>query len=154
MRLDIEHPEFKTKRLAVETAGWFSGSKLLVNGAIAEKRKGRFTVPSDSGAEVSIELKYNLLDPIPKVKIGDETLELAPPLQWYEYAWIGIPILLVFVGGAIGGLVGAMGARANGRVFRGNHGAPAKYGISALITIGVPVAYIVLATLFRMAVEW
>ena len=152
MQLVIEHPGFKSQRLAVETAGWFSGPKLLVNGSVVEKRKGRYAVPSDSGVEVSVELKYNFLDPIPKVKIGDEPLELAPPLQWYEYAWIGIPVLLIFMGGAIGGFVGALGVCTSCRVFRGNHTVPAKYGLSALITMGALIAYVVLATLFQMAV--
>jgi len=96
MQLVIEHPRFKSRRFAVETAGWFSGPRLLVNGSVVEKRQGRYAVPPDSGVEVSVELKYNLFDPIPKVKIDDQPLEVAPPLHWYEYAWVGIPVLLIF----------------------------------------------------------
>jgi hypothetical protein len=150
MRIEITHPAFRTQRLAVETAGWLSGPRLLLNGSPVKKQKGRFSVESDVGQETSVELKYNLLDPIPKVKVADETLELAPSFQWYEYAWIGIPVFLVAIGGAIGGFVGALGAVANGRVFRGTYSTGAKYAIAGLVTLGAVVAYVVLATVFQL----
>jgi len=53
-----------------------------------------------------IQMRYNLLDPIPTIKIGDAAVELAKPLRWFEYAWIGLPMRLVFAGGALGGFVG------------------------------------------------
>lgn len=152
MQLQLTHPAFKNQRVAIEAAGWFAGPKLLVNGVLAEKHKGAYLVASDSGAQIPIKLKYNLLDPIPKVTVGAESVELAPPLKWYEYAWAGIPVLLVFTGGAIGGFAGALGACASGRVFRSDRSAAAKYGISALITVGALVAFVVLATIFQMLV--
>ena len=91
--------------------------------------------------------------PRPKIKIGDEIVELASPLKWYEYVWIGIPIVLVFSGGAIGGLVGVVAAIASGKIFRGNNGSAAKYGLSALITLGSFIAFVVLATVFQLLVD-
>jgi hypothetical protein len=152
MQLDVVHPTFRTRRLAVETAGWFTGPKLLVNGLGAEKRKGSYLVASDAGVETSVKLKYNFLDPIPKVSIGDESVELAPSLQWYAYVWIGIPVLLIFIGGAIGGFVGALGALANARVFRSDFSTPAKYGISVLISVGAFIAYVALAIIFQLLI--
>ena len=152
MQLAIQHPAFKEQRLVVETAHWFRGPRLLLNGTVVPKKNGRYTVAADSGAEIAIQMKYNYLDPIPKVKVGDETAELASPLKWYEYVWIGIPIVLVFSGGAIGGLVGAMGATASGRVFRSGRGSFAKYGLSAAISLGAFVAFVILATVFQSLV--
>jgi hypothetical protein len=152
MQIEVQHPSFKTQRLTVETASWFRGPRLLVNGAVVQKKKGRYTVTSDPGAEISIQLKYNYLDPIPKIKIGDEVVELASPLKWYEYVWIGIPIVLVFSGGVIGGLVGAVAANASGNVFRSDRSGAAKYGLSALITFGAILAFVVLATVFQLLI--
>lgn len=152
MQIEVVHPAFRTQRLAVETAGWLRGPRLLLNGSPAEKHKGRFTVRSDTGQDTTIELKYNYLDPVPRVRIAGEAVELAPPLRWYEYAWIGIPLLLVFVGGAIGGFTGAVGTVASGRVFRGGYSVPAKYGLSALITLSAFVAFVILATAFQWLV--
>lgn len=153
MQLEIQHPAFRTQRLAVETAGWFSGPKLLLNGSAVKKQKGRFPVASDSGEETPVQLKYNFLDPIPKVAIAGETLQVAPSFRWYEYAWIGIPMLLLFIGGAIGGGVGAMGAIANGHVFRSGYSTPARYGLSAFVTVAAFIVYGVLATAFQTLVR-
>lgn len=152
MQLEVQHPEFKAQRLTVETAGAFHGPRLLLNGTVVKRQKGRYTVTADSGAEITIQLKYNYLDPIPKIKIGEEVTELANALKWYEYVWIGIPIVLVFSGGAIGGFVGAIAANTSGRLFRGDRSSLAKYGLSALVTLGALVAFIVLATAFRLLI--
>jgi len=152
MQLQLIHPAFTTQRVAIETAGWFTGPKLLANGAIVKKQKGTYLVVSDSGAEIPVKLKYNFIDPIPKVTVAEDSVELALPLKWYEYAWAGIPVLLIFTGGAIGGFVGALGACASGRVFRSDRGPMAKYGISALISVGALVAFVVLASIFQLIV--
>lgn len=130
MQIEVQHREFKKQKLTVETAGWFHGPRLLLNGTIVPIQKKRYTVKADSGVEISIQLKYNYLDPIPKIKIAEEIVELANPLKWYEYMWMGIPIVLVVSGTAIGGLLGIMGGNASGRVFRNERGSLAKYGLS------------------------
>ena|ERR1700689_857509 len=99
MRIEIKHPAFKSQRMSVKTASFFTGPKLLLNGVVAKRNGRSYLVMSDSGQEVPVKVLYNFLDPIPKVKIGEEMIELAKPLQWYEYVWIGIPMLLVFAGG-------------------------------------------------------
>lgn len=152
MYIEVQHPEFMTQRLTVETAGFLRGPRLLVNGVVAKKKKGRYTVTSDSGAEISIQLKYNYLDPIPKLKIGDNITVLASPIKWYEYVWMDIPIILVFSGGAIGGLVGAVAANASGKIFRSQRSSPVKYGLSALITLGAFIVFVVFATVFQLLV--
>ncbi|MGA7749640.1 MAG: hypothetical protein WCA63_05785, partial [Gallionella sp.] len=77
MQLEVQHPAFKVQRLSVETARAFLGPRLLLNGTFLKKQKGRYTVKADSGAETTIQLKYNYLDPIPKIKIGEEVIEIA-----------------------------------------------------------------------------
>ena len=123
MRIEVSHPAFKRQRLAVETASSvFSGPKLLLNGVAVKKVKGRYPVASDSGAEKLVQMRYNLIDPVPTLKIDEQPVNLLEPLQWYEYAWSGLPFLLVFAGGALGGLVGGVATIANGRIFRSNKG--------------------------------
>jgi hypothetical protein len=152
MEIPVAHPEFQIRRLAIETAGWIRGPRLLVNGAPVKRAKGRYTVTSDAGTEVAIELKHNFLDPVPKVKIGDNLVELARALKWYEYVWLGIPIVLLFTGGGLGALVGILAVYASARVFRADLNVFAKYGITALISLGAFVAFAVLATVFKMLI--
>ena len=108
MQIEVLHPEFKSQRITVEPAANFSGQKLLLNGVVVKKQKGRYVVTSDSGAETTIQLKYHYLDPIPKIKINDEVTEIASPLRWYEYFWI-IPFVLVVTAEAICGFCGGFG---------------------------------------------
>ncbi len=149
MEIAIQHPAFKMRRLTVETAGFFRGPRLLVNGVPAERQKGRYTVPSDTGESVLIELKHNFLDPIPKVKIGDQLIELARSLTWYEYLWLGIPIILVFTGGGLGALIGILAVYASARVFRGERSTFAKYGLTALISVAAFIVFVIFAVFFQ-----
>jgi hypothetical protein len=152
MRIEIQHPAFKSQRLSVETASIFAGPKLLLNGAVV-KRKGRgYLVQSDSGQDVAVKVMYNFLDPIPKIKIGEETIELAKPLKWYEYVWIGIPMLLVFAGGALGGFVGAGSTVVNGRIFRSDRGAASKYALTGVTTVAGAAIFFVIAVAIQIAI--
>jgi len=149
MQLEVQHPAFRVQRLSVETAGWLRGPQLVLNGTVVKKQLGRYTVAADSGAETSIQLRYNYLDPIPKLAIGDNAVELANSLTWYEYAWMGIPFVLVLSGGGLGGLVGLIAAHANGRVFRSDHSSSVKYGLSGLVTLGSFGVFLVLVSLIQ-----
>jgi len=40
------------------------------------------------------------------VVFDGQTITLVSPLRWYEYAWMSLPLLLVFAGGALGALFG------------------------------------------------
>jgi hypothetical protein len=152
MELPITHPAFRTQKLAVETAGFFRGARLLVNGDPAQRIKGKYTVKSDGGTEVSVELKANFLDAVPKAKIGDDLVELARALTWYEYFWLGIPILLVFIGGGLGALVGIFAVYSSARVFRADLNAFAKYAFTGLISIGAFVVFAVLAIVLQILI--
>jgi hypothetical protein len=149
MRIEVRHPAYATQQLSVETASLLGGPKLLLNGEIVKRQKGRYPVAADSGAEALIQMRYNLVDPIPTLKIDDEPVRLAEPLHWYEYAWGGLPILLVFTGGALGGLVGGIAAVLNGRIFRSDRGAVAMYGLTAVVTLSAAVIFLVLAVAVR-----
>lgn len=153
MRIGIKHPAFKTKRLSVEAATFFAGPKLLLDGVVLKRKGGRYLVASDSAQELPIKILYNFLDPIPKVKIGDGTLELAKPLQWYEYVWIGIPMLLVFAGGALGGFVGAGSTVVNGRIFRSERSTVGKYALAAVTTVAGAAIFFALAIAIQIAIK-
>lgn len=150
MRYEIEHSEFKGKKLAVRSAGWFSGSQVSVDGVSIKERKGAYPVIGDSGAETLVQLRSRFLDPVPKVVIGEEIIELESPLKWYEYLWIGIPILLIIAGGAFGALCGVMATIVSGKIFRGQRGTFAKYGLSALSSLAAAAVYLVFAIIIHL----
>jgi hypothetical protein len=106
----------------------------------------------DSGAETLIQMKFNLIDPVPTLKIDEETIKLVESLRWYEYAWGGLPILLVYAGGALGGLVGGVATIANGRIFRSDRTTVAKYGLAGVVTVSAVVTFFVLAIALRLLI--
>ena len=56
-------------------------------------------------------------------------------LQWYEHAWCGLPLLLLFIGGALGGACGGAGYALSAAVFKKAMPTPAKYVLSLLISM-------------------
>jgi len=150
MRIGIKHPAFKSKHLSVEQASFFSGPKLFLDGMAVTKQKGLYPAVSDSGQPVMVQMRYNLLDPIPTVKIGDAAIELAKPLRWFEYAWISLPMLLVFAGGALGGFVGGGSTVVNGRIFRSER-TVAKYPLAAVTTVAGAAVFFVIAAAIQVA---
>src|SRR5688500_2858002 len=131
MQLPVQNPEFSAQRLMVEPARLSSGPSLFLNGVKLKGRRRAYLMRCDSGLELLVKMKYNYLDPFPKLTIRDEIVLLASPLKWYEYLCIGIPFTLVFIGGAIGGLCGGVGAAGNGRIFRSERNLFVKIGLSS-----------------------
>lgn len=146
--IPVQAKGFEGRRLAVQTAGMFSGPKLLIDGAPAKQEKGHYLLRDNAGNRVQGKLIYNYIDPIPKVEIAGNVVQLARPLKWYEYVWMGFPILLLFHGGALGAMCGVWAVLSNVRIFRGDRSPVAKYLITGAISIVAVVGYIVLASLF------
>lgn len=73
-------------------------------------------------------------------------------LKWYEHVACGWPLVLVFVGGAIGGACGGAAYMINGNIFKADHPTPLKYVYSFLVGIGAIVLYfgcaMILVTVF------
>jgi hypothetical protein len=142
MEIRITHPRLEKQRVVVKTAGFLTITgkpKVFLNGDPVKgktKWRGKFlyTVTDDTGAEVEISIRVVFFDPFPRVTVGEDRIQLAPPLVWLEYVWIALPLLLVVAGGAVGGLIGAIAAYINGRIFRLAQGNFAKYGFTGLVT--------------------
>ena len=73
----------------------------------------------DDGSEVTLKLKNVFFDPVPQIVANeDQVIKVTEPLKWYQWVWSGLPILLVFAGGAIGALFGIIASSISIRVFR------------------------------------
>jgi hypothetical protein len=125
---------FEKRDLTIRTSFWRQ-PKLFIDGTVVKRKKRVFTVRNNSGEEVKIEMKLNPFDPIPRLKVNGTAFQIFPPLKWHEYAWVSLPVALIIIGGAIGGMFAVAGAHANFRVFRSSQSVARKYGISFLITI-------------------
>ena len=154
MDYPFEHPAFRGRSLAVRAAGYFRRARLVVDGAELAGKWGKFSLHDSQGQPHEVKLKASFLDPIPKVILDGTTIELARPLAWYEYAWMGLPILLVVAGGALGALFGIAGTYASTRIFRGERGSAAKYALSGLVSVGAVAGFLAAAVAFQLLVVW
>jgi hypothetical protein len=79
----------------------------------------------------------------------------APPekrrLRTHEYVVAGIPLLLMFVGGAVGGAAGGCAFVVNVKIFQGPMAPVKKYALSTLVTIAAYAAYVLAAGLLALA---
>jgi hypothetical protein len=151
--LAIDDPDFFGRGLAVRTAGWFRGPRVVIDGDVVKGRWGRFIVRDNRGQSVTVQLKSNHIDPIPKVTIGSREVVLARPLVWYEYVWSGLPIIMAYHGGAIGALCGFAALQRSAAVFRAEGSEAKKFLLTGLISGAAVVAYFILGSIFLALVR-
>ena len=97
----------------------------------------------DDGAEVLASWKPMALGfDAPQLLIEGKTIPLVRPLQWYKYTWCGLAIFLLFVGGAIGGLLGGLAFTLNVQVFRMELNPFLKFLFSAAISMLAVLLYL------------
>lgn len=153
MDIEINQPGFEGRGLKVRAAGLFSGPRLIIDGVIIKGKRGRCEVRNNTGAGVTIKLKPSFLDPIPQLEIEGERVNLSRPLMWYEYIWMGLPLILMYSGGALGGGIGFGAAYSSARIFRSERSTPVKYLLTSLISIGAAAIFFVLALLIQSLIK-
>ncbi len=153
MDIPIRLTGLENQNLALRAAG-FSGPQLLLDGnPVVKQKDGFFKLKSDSGSLLAIKFKNRFLDPIPDLIVGGRTLTLVPPLQWYQYAAMALPLILLFLGGALGGLIGGIGAYMNSRIFRSDLNEGMKYGLVMLVSITAFITYAIAAAFLLAALK-
>jgi hypothetical protein len=151
-RIPIELDRFKGKKLSLQAARFWSGPKIFENDAPLKRQKGKYLIRDNGGREAIIKLKYNLIDSIPRLVVDGETIDLVAPLKWYEMMWIGLPVLLIFAGGAIGAVLGFLATSCSGKIFRSNNNIFAKYLLTGILSGFSILAYILAAgTIYNIA---
>jgi hypothetical protein len=138
---------FEGRQLVVESAGFFSGPRLMLDGQPASKgpKRGQLLLRRNDGVDVIAQLRNVFVDPIPQVTVDGKTIKLAEPLPWYVWVWSGLPILLAFMGGALGAGLGMAAMMINGRVFRTDMHGALKFAITGAISLVTTLVFFVLA---------
>jgi hypothetical protein len=154
MDYPFEHTDFEGRSLALRTSGFFAAARLVVDGAEVTATKGKFALHDNQGLARELKLKASFLDPVPKVVLDGTTITLVSPLKWYEYAWMALPVVLVFTGGALGALFGMTAAYSSARIFRSDRGLVAKYMLSGLASLGAVAGFLAGATALQLLISW
>lgn len=126
---------FEDQKITVEVSYW-TGPKLFINGVRAQKgiKRGEMILQRSDSTHAVARWKQGLLGlDVPQLIVDGKVVMLVEPLKWYEYVWAGLPVLLVFIGGALGGLIGASAYVLNIKVFR----LTMNYFLKYVVTTGV-----------------
>lgn len=103
-------PGHSDLNLCLRSGGLFSGAQILKDGVPLKKSKAVIAVPLAEGSSLELKLKVGLDMFTPKVLFEDHEIEVMPPLPFLWVAWAYLPFVLIFVGGALGGLCGGAAA--------------------------------------------
>ena len=152
MRYPVNAPGFASHPVELETAGMFSGARLLQGGEPAPNgsRRGTFSLRQDDGRAVIARFRPSpfVIDPVPALEIDGRRIEVVRSFRWYELTWIALPVVLVFVGGVLGAIVGFVAAAINAQIMRTGQPLAARYLLTAGVTAFAVAAYGVIGILF------
>jgi hypothetical protein len=152
MRIDIDNPRFENTGLQVDTGGLFGSAALFKDGQELEPdENGAYFVEDTNGEKATIRFQNVALDPVPKLLIDSYEHDVVEPLQWYEWGWVGLPFVLVTIGGCLGGALGGMAFGLNATIFRSTDNAALKWGASAAVTVAAFGIFFVLAVALELA---
>lgn len=137
MQHSIHAEGFEGRQLIVESSGWLSGPRLMLDGQPAPKgpKRGQLLLRRNDGANAVAQLRGVFIDPIPRLTIDGTSINIAEPLPWYVWIWSGLPLILLVFGGALGGGLGAAAMTINGRVFRADMPTALKFAITGAISL-------------------
>ncbi len=121
--------------------------ELRQDGRVVE-RKGnlspKFYIMNTSGEKEEIKV-YQGLDFVPTVTFRGQKTRLAERLSAIEYLIGSLPILLVFFGGAIGGMCGFVGASINYGYMQSEKNRMKQIGVSVVVSVLSYLVYLVIA---------
>ncbi len=145
---------FEGQKIEVQPASFFGSAKLLVNNVEARKgvKRGEMLLTRNDGREVVAAWRNNFLD-VPKLMVDKQVVDVAKPLAWYEWIWNGWPIVLLFAGGALGGLIGALALVLNINIFRSQNNTLLKYLITGAISIVALFVYLILGIALTLLIN-
>jgi hypothetical protein len=129
--------------------------KLFFNDQPAPRgpKRGTFVLPKTDGTEATARLLPAFNRVVPNLEVDGVKHELGPKLNTGLLIMSAIPIGLVGIGGALGGLCGGTGWAINQAVLRSSHPTIVKVLIMVGVTLFTGLLWFVLVTLFRAAVR-
>lgn len=137
----IDAPEFDGHEFKMRFHFW-SGPRLYLDDNIQKPvRRSLFSytrfykIKDENGRDIDVTIKSKILDPTPVIKIEGRSYPITYDLRWYEFIWLGLPLLLFLLGGLLGIIIGAVTIFINSRYFQSRRRPLEKYSLTGLIMI-------------------
>ena len=154
MIYQVSVPGCEGRNIELRT-GYFSSPKLLVDGQPAPKgpHRGELLLRRSDGTDVVVSWKRMFLGlDVPQLLVGGQAVKVVEPLAWYEMVWCGLPVVLVFAGGALGGLIGAVAVSINAKIFREQPSLVPKFAFTGMLSVAAGTLYFSIAlAILRLA---
>lgn len=133
MEVPVAFSGLEPGRLTLRSMG--IGGALYLDGSRLRARKGLLEVPTRDGP---VEVRYvprRLGFDVPDLEVDGRQVEVVPALPVAALALAVLPLLLIFVGGALGGLLGGAAATANLAVMRTGMPWAARVPVCLVMTV-------------------
>jgi hypothetical protein len=152
MRHPLNVPGFEGRTLEIDAGAFVK--RLYVDGSQAAKgnKLGQMLLRRNDGREVIAKWTPSF-DPAPSITIDGAAFRTAPPLAWYQWLVVGAPLCLLFIGGALGGLCGALAATANAQLVRSSLPAALRYAGAICLTLFATAVYVAVAGALQAALR-
>jgi len=153
MKYDIDLRGFENRDLFVESAGFLGGPRIIIDGKPAPKgsKRGQYILTDNNKFKVVVQIRQVFLDPVPQLIVDGQVVKLAESLNALQWIWSGLPIILVFLGGALGGVLGATAFWLNTRIFRSEMSSVEKFILTGIVSAIAVIVFFVLASLLGLA---
>lgn len=154
MEFPIPVEGFENRNLTLKAGGFWKGARIWIDGQPAAKapKRGYYLLKRNDGQEVMARFR-GFLNPIPPVEIDGRLFHVVEPLKWYQWVWCGWPIVLMFMGGFLGALLGGGAFVTNARIFREDINGVLKYFVTAVVSIVAVVLFVLIAGSVQLALK-
>lgn len=128
---------FPDSTFTITTSIWTGRMKLFMNDKMLEQSKEQgkpFLIPAGDGNFIKAFQNRTFGDITPSLIINEQVIQIVDKLKWYQYTMAVLPLLLCFIGGALGGLFGGPGAYLVLHIFMKEQGKAISY-VKAVIAI-------------------
>ncbi len=141
----IKIPEISKKRLTATHDGVNNDLIILCDGKPLPKNDDyKYFTEDDYGNELVFKWECDH-DGRLFISANDNPLEIEPHLAWFQWAAVGIPLILVPLGGLIGGIFGGFGAFLNMKIMRSSQPATLRYASCMGVSFACLLAYAAVA---------
>jgi len=151
-RYSFDLPEYQNIHVDLELSFWANKPTVWVNGQLispSPKNPREFMLPLPNRTEVKMEIKGFTFDYQPRVIIGGKFISVARKLKWYETLLASIPVVLLFTGGALGGLCAFVAVSSSFKTLRSESDKFLRLFLVLLITAGAFLGYMMIRTIIH-----
>lgn len=132
-------------RRLVLVPSMLTGPKLTLDGQKLVRKKGVYGVRQPEGPELRIKLKPRFVDPYPRMFVDDVEVVVAKGMPVLATLWASVPVLCLFLGGCIGGMIGVVASTANYKILRSSYSPLVRYLLVGAVNVGTIFFFLMLA---------